>query len=1012
MRSGGPPPGADPDEPADPFASVGGWSDQGEPAPAPSGAPHPFDEAATHRYQLGGTIGIGGMGQVRLARDLRLGRDVAFKRLRPGADPELAARLAQEAQVTARLQHPGIVPIYDAGRGADGHLYYVMRLVAGRSLREAIVEADGLSGRLALVRRFLAACEAVAFAHQHGVIHRDLKPANVMLGAFGETQVVDWGLAWERGAAPPGLAGTPGYLAPELVEGATPSPASDVFALGVTLEELMTGAPPGMASREALAEAPVELQAIARRAQERRPEGRYPDAAALAADVTRYLDGRRVQAHAYSPRELLARFLVAWRIPLAVAAAAAVILAVGALLSFIQLRASRDRALLAEADAVGALARADATLSRLLGDRATEALALGHRAEAELLAARALELDPRAPAARGVLAAWSHAPRPRPGATAPLPPCVRRVLRDDGSQLLCLEADGVALWDLDPLQLRWRAPRTSTYAAFVPEEGVLVLGDEEHAMTRLALVDGAVLGGEASMLPRGLAASERAVVAWNGPEIEVLDVGTGVGSLRPACAGRGPAEGGAGVRAVAVGPAGQMAAVCHDGWVELGPLAGAPTGGFATPFGPPRPAAIDAALSPDGGTLALVGREEALALFDVRSGALRFELSRPVPLVSARFTPDGRVLVTLDEAGRVGFVAVDGGAWLGSLPPRVRRAVRVTPEGILAFDAVRRAWTLPEEPVPHVLATERGLSGAAPSPDGALVAMGRGDGLLLVRQRVLGTEVFAERWQDNVVKPGGWSPDGRRYAAGGVKEPSLRVWEAPDFALRASFEASVVGWRRAGFLRGGRLVGLSYDRSVGGVLFDVDRGERVAEHGDRLWFDLGLDPSADAAALLADDGTVGLLDGDGALTVLATVPGARAVDLRAGTAVLAEVGGLRFVGAEEGTLPMPERTVLDVAFSPDGQRLATAELEGMATLLRRDGATEALLPGHRGRVASVAFSGDGRLLVTAGWDGTARLWSTDAPPTREALEEAWATELGELLGSGVGEVGGAVSPER
>ena len=148
------------------------------------------------RYTRVGLLGVGGMGRVYLARDRRLGRMVALKEAH---DPGLARRLAREVRVTAGLEHPGIVTVYDEGRGGDGRPFYTMRLMRGRALSRVLSERSSASGRLELLSHYLDACQALAYAHAQGVIHRDLKPANIMLGAFGETQVVDWGLARRLG---------------------------------------------------------------------------------------------------------------------------------------------------------------------------------------------------------------------------------------------------------------------------------------------------------------------------------------------------------------------------------------------------------------------------------------------------------------------------------------------------------------------------------------------------------------------------------------------------------------------------------------------------------------------------------------------------------------------------------------------------------------------------------------------------------------------------------------------
>ncbi|MBX3472298.1 MAG: serine/threonine protein kinase, partial [Planctomycetes bacterium] len=305
-------------------------------ASAPPGAP---------RLEVTGELGRGGMGRVLRARDPAIGREVAKKVLLDPteASPDARARFLHEARVTGQLEHPGIVPVYEVGQERSGEPYFVMKLVRGRSLA-AVLEAtradpthDG--GRLpVLLRQFLKVCEAVAYAHARGVLHRDLKPANVMVGDFGEVLVLDWGLARVRGQPDaaggvgrlpaPGadhaqtqdgeLLGTPDYMPPEQAEGRRDAvdERSDVYALGAILFELLTLRPPFVGTtqihllKQVLMDAPPdpravapagravprELAAVALKALARDPAQRYAGAADLAAEVTRFLDGRPVEA--------------------------------------------------------------------------------------------------------------------------------------------------------------------------------------------------------------------------------------------------------------------------------------------------------------------------------------------------------------------------------------------------------------------------------------------------------------------------------------------------------------------------------------------------------------------------------------------------------------------------------------------------------------------------------------------------------------------------------------------
>jgi serine/threonine protein kinase len=226
------------------------------------------------------------MGTVYAARDRELDRTVALKVLTVDW-PAGAVRLAQEARILARLEHPGIVPVHDVGALPDGRIFYAMKYVRGDRLDTRAPRIAGLTERL---RVFLRICEPVAFAHAQGVIHRDLKPQNVMIGAFGEVLVLDWGLAraWGADDTTPGLVlGTPGYMAPEQASGAAADARSDIYALGAILRFLLSGRPA----------VPRALGAIAAKAQAGDPAARYQAVEDLIADVSHFLDGEAVGAY-------------------------------------------------------------------------------------------------------------------------------------------------------------------------------------------------------------------------------------------------------------------------------------------------------------------------------------------------------------------------------------------------------------------------------------------------------------------------------------------------------------------------------------------------------------------------------------------------------------------------------------------------------------------------------------------------------------------------------------------
>ncbi len=292
----------------------------------------------------------GGIGRVSVALDCELHRQVAVKELqeRFADDPQLRQRFMLEVQVTGRLEHPGVVPVYSLGRDGRGRPFYAMRFIEGEDLDRAIEsfhDADSIPGRdpgtraLALrqlLRRFIDVCNVVAYAHSRGVLHRDLKPANILLGPYGETLVVDWGMAkmvdgtmtpteirepvpgrpadesWDK-TQQGAIMGTIPYMSPEQAGGEAPGKASDVYSLGATLYHLITGRPPIekderhamlrrvqrgeiMSPRQVNTRVPAALQAVCQKAMSVCPNDRYSSPRALADEIEHWLADEPVTA--------------------------------------------------------------------------------------------------------------------------------------------------------------------------------------------------------------------------------------------------------------------------------------------------------------------------------------------------------------------------------------------------------------------------------------------------------------------------------------------------------------------------------------------------------------------------------------------------------------------------------------------------------------------------------------------------------------------------------------------
>jgi serine/threonine protein kinase len=295
------------------------------------------------RYRILEQVGRGGMGSVYLAEDTLLERQVAIKVLSlPNTGGTAGERMLREARILGQLEHPGIVPVHDAGVLEDGRVFYAMKLVRGTRLDSFVAEGRPMRERL---RVFLRACETVAFAHSHGIVHRDLKPENIMVGPFGEVLVLDWGMAralesedttsaagdgtyvrsssrysgrggadassFPEESARSASLGTPGYMAPEQERGDV-GPRTDVFGLGALLRFLITA---GDSSRE-----PTpwmrRLDAIQRKATRSEPEDRYTSVIELATDVTRLLGGEPVSAYREGLLERAAQFIHRHQVPI------------------------------------------------------------------------------------------------------------------------------------------------------------------------------------------------------------------------------------------------------------------------------------------------------------------------------------------------------------------------------------------------------------------------------------------------------------------------------------------------------------------------------------------------------------------------------------------------------------------------------------------------------------------------------------------------------------------------
>jgi serine/threonine-protein kinase len=395
------------------------------------------------RYHVLRPHARGGLGEVFVALDTELNREVALKEIQAqyAQDPHSRSRFLLEAEVTGGLEHPSIVPVYGLGQYEDGRPCYAMRFVRGETFQDAIRrfhEAD-VPGRdtgerslafRALLNRFVAVCNAVAYAHSRGILHRDLKPANVMLGRYGETLVVDWGLAKAVGrqdspsggdepalrpASAEGLAtqmgtvlGTPAYASPEQAAGRLDllGPASDIYSLGATLYSVLTGRAPfegsdkGQVLRQVGRGAwrpalhlkkgtPAALDAICRKAMSLQPQDRYGSALALAADLEHWLADEPTAAYRDPPLTRLRRWGRRHRTVVATAVALLLTAVAGLALGLVAVEHERQRTVRERNDKELALTAATAAREAEARAREQALAALRMLSEKELRQERA-----------------------------------------------------------------------------------------------------------------------------------------------------------------------------------------------------------------------------------------------------------------------------------------------------------------------------------------------------------------------------------------------------------------------------------------------------------------------------------------------------------------------------------------------------------------------------------------------------------------------------------------------
>lgn len=916
---------------------------------------------------------------VHRGRDRHLPRDVAWKSA-PRGNPLLERRLLSEASALAALEHPGIVAIYDQCAD-DGELKLALRIVRGDTLARAIAARPTLAERLPLVRELLKAVEAVAWAHHEGWLHRDLKPDNIMLGSFGEVQVIDWGLA-RRLDTPPdreleplgAVLGTHTTQSPEQARGEECGVASDVWGLGATLYELLTRRtvwPRDPERALALArtgerakvldvapDVPRPLASIVERALSFHPEARYANARALADDLAAWLDGRRVGAHQYSLGERLGAFARRNRRSLVVLGIALFAVFIAGVFSYLRLEDERDRV-------TSALAQRDREAIRASAGEALRAFADGHRAESEVAAAHALALA-EDPTARGVLASWARSPRPQRLLTVPTGRCLDADWSATGDRIACGRRDAIELWQ-DGVP-RWTRRLAHRGLAFL-DGGSRLLVQTEHGLELIDSVTGRTLGARPDPTYFGRTRPGELAHAAIVEDRRVVLVAGRTETLWSPCAGEL-------VQAYAQ-RSGLHLALCGDGTLKttsspLPPQTQAPanepaTSRLRTALASPQREFVAAAIIDP--TRALIGSTRgALHELDLRDGHTARSFQSPTHRMIHRLdvAPDGRLLVVDFEGAPLTLFDLKTFAPIGTLPGGARPGRWLDAERYTTHGQEAVVWRLSSGPPTDAHAGGK-VSGLEVTGD--LIAVARDNGASLIATHS-GTLDWRHDWGLGVTKA--VIPVGDTLFVAVASTPL-------DGPVRPSIDSGrdtvlMFPVRRLELLPNGALL-----RTFTHPSADLWWPERTSQVlANRHVHDLArlgstvvlLETRPRRATLWSFE------DGAAELTSCDT-PGATAIALAPGgrgglTLWLLDPTGLIGLDPDdcsiERRLDAPQAELWKVATSPDGAFIAAGTLSGEVLVWRRDGVLVAEVTRHSEAVTALEADPDARFFVSGSWD--------------------------------------------
>jgi eukaryotic-like serine/threonine-protein kinase len=921
----------------------------------------------------------GALGQVYLARDQELRRKVALKEIkdRYADNPDARSRFLLEAEITGRLEHPGVVPVYGLGTYANGRPYYAMRFIKGQSLADAIKDlyaparspAERALELRKLLSRFIAVCNTMQYAHDRDIVHRDLKPSNIMLGAYGETLVVDWGLAKVMGKVTPTEAGPthsffesmpasgstetlPGkvvgtltYMSPEQAEGRLDAvgPASDVYSLGATLFSILTGRSSVEDSkshdqskvnmrklqqkvlegrihrpRDVNPEVDRALEAICVKAMALDRADRYSSARAMADDLEKWLANEPVSAWS-EPLGVRTRRWISRHRPLVAGAVAAVLVGLASSLGFSAYVTDAyyqlDGANTGKAKAIADMKKAqeDAKthydLADAAGKKANEQQKLADEASTQVKTQQALLAEASKKAAEQELAAQT--------ATKTAAEQQKRadLARLDADKALREQQRALAVNNTMLAQNRWN-------------EGQVILANEmlENVDPQFRLAGWQFLRrqfeGSYATLYGHIAPVRSVAFSPDGRLLASVSAGSDVGK-------DGKANNKGGTLKVWDASTGRVLNTLED--------------------------VIAFTFSPDGQHLALAEPDGSIKLWNTVKGAFGKTGGKwhggKVSVLA--FSPDGKRLASADDNGEIKWC--DAATLADPLPFAKGHTQKITslsfsPDGkrlaSTSLDNTVLVWNTDKREIDLTfIRSTNGIAGAVFSPSGfQLATAGMDDSIKTWMPATEETRIFNGRHMQRTTSVI-FSPDGQRAASASL-DGTIKIWDARFGNELQSLQGHTKSVTSISFSPDGqRLASASADWTV--KLWDLTSGQELAPFTGPVAAVACLSFCPDEKQRLAAgtwSGTVHIWNG---------------LDGKAPLSIKAHAG-----------------EVLGVAFSADGARVASGGQDGKVKVW--DAATGKQLPlnlkGHSAGVTSVAFSRDGKLLASASNDKTVTIW--------------------------------------